>query len=461
VAAIEARPFAVRRVLVGGWLVTRAVLLLGMILGHSYCDPQFYNYAGQLAAGRWPYRDFAVEYPPLAMALLLLPAVPLLPFSSIAPRPDPAFTPPITHIPHPDPLRYGAYGISFALMLLAIDAATLWLVCRAARRHVPGDKAGLRSGLLYIALVFLSGAALQKFDLVAGTLCLVALLALVEDHDAAAWGAVALATLVKGFPLLLLPILIGYRLYCSRRAVLPAALRSSARALRAGMTSFATILAGCTLLVVLVAGVPPLLHTLTYHTDRGTEIESLYANGILALGWLPGLAVSTAFHAADLSRVVHSRLEPLVAPLSLIIVALFLLAVYLGFWRAVSRGRSWQHLDQSYFQLAATGICATLLAFLLAFRALPAHYLLDVLPVACLIRLPQPQLQRVWLVSLCLVAIAGQMLTVSGIWHALVIELQPWAVLLLSLRNLAWMLAFGALILALWQWPRRTRGAMG
>lgn len=118
----------------GVWGMTRAIMLLNLIIGHHYCDPQFFQYAGDLAQGRLPYISVPVEYPPIAMVLLLLPALPLLPFAGIAPRPSTMLT--------ATSVRYGAYGISFAIMMLAIDAATLILVMRTARRWTPGDRWG-------------------------------------------------------------------------------------------------------------------------------------------------------------------------------------------------------------------------------------------------------------------------------------------------------------------------------
>ena len=124
------------------WGVTRIILLAAAIIGQRYCDPQFYHFAGQLAAGQFPYHDYRVEYPPLAVLLTLLPALPLLPFAGIAPRPDPAFHAGVTSLPAPDPLRYGAYGVSFAVMMLLVDALTLWLVMRVGRRIASGDASG-------------------------------------------------------------------------------------------------------------------------------------------------------------------------------------------------------------------------------------------------------------------------------------------------------------------------------
>ena len=118
-------PVRADRILLVCWALTRLILLLGMIIGAHYGDPQFYKYAGEFAAGKLPYRDFTVEYPPVAVVLLLLPALPLLPFTAIAPRPDAAFVALPTQLPMPDPLRYGVYGLSFAIEMLLRGVAAL------------------------------------------------------------------------------------------------------------------------------------------------------------------------------------------------------------------------------------------------------------------------------------------------------------------------------------------------
>lgn len=444
-SALDTDAHAATWTLALAWAATRLILFIGLLAGHSYCDPEFYKYAGLLAAGQWPYRNVAVEYPPLAMLLLLLPALPLLAFPGIAPRPDVAFNEPLTHLPQPNPVRYGAYGISFAVEMLVIDALTLWLVRRAARRHLASDPQGVRTGLLYIVLVFASGALLQKFDLVIGTLCLVAVVALAEKRTWLAWAAVAAATLVKGYPLLILPVLAGYELRQAHARSVLVAVKKRKRELSRGIMAFGVALAIPTLLVMLFAGFSAVVDTITYHTGRGTEIESLYANVILVLGWLPGLAVTTSFHPADLSRVVHSRLENVVDSASIAFLALLLVVAYAAVWRAI-----WRRRGAGDVQVLAISVICVLLAFVLSFRALPAHYLLVVLPIAALVRLPSPPFQRLWIGALVGVMALGQIVEI--IWHALV-DLAPWAVLLLSLRNIVWVVAFALLAMALWQWP--------
>src|SRR5260221_105369 len=85
-----------------------------------------------------------------------------------------------------DPLVAGrvlvwAWVLTRSLLLLALLAPVLWVA---------------------------SGALLQKFDLVRGTLCLLAVLGLWERRVRLAGAAVALAVLTKGFPLLVVPALL-------------------------------------------------------------------------------------------------------------------------------------------------------------------------------------------------------------------------------------------------------------
>ncbi|HEX6541077.1 MAG TPA: glycosyltransferase 87 family protein [Ktedonobacterales bacterium] len=462
-------PVLADRTLLVCWVGTRLILLLGMIIGAHYCDPQFYKYAGQFAAGQLPYRDFPVEYPPVAMLLILLPAVPLMPFTAIAPRPDPAFVALPTHLPMPDPVRYGVYGLSFGVEMLLIDVLTLALVRVVARRVNPGDRHGLRSGLLYLALVFASGALLQKFDLAAGALCLAAILALMNRQTAVAWITLALATLIKGFPILLVPVFVGYLVYQTDKPRLREALQHSWKRVASGLAWFGATLAAWTLIVVAGAGWDAVRETILYHARRGIEIESLFANVELLVGWLPGFRVQTDFSPLDLSRVVHSRLDGYADITSAAMMAGLTLLAYLAVWLAfqhIGRSPQWTSglggtsddalLDGSSIrairrnQVLLAGSAAVLLAFVLSFLALPAHYLLLVVPVLAGMSLPSRRSLAVLLASAGVVTVLGQV--IISIWPALR-DLEPWAVAILTARNVAWLTLFGVLAIALVRWP--------
>ncbi len=464
------------------WALTRGWMLLNLILGQHYCDPQFYQYAGDFAVGKLPYRDVAVEYPPLALVIMILPALPLLPFAGIAPRPDAN-----PHPLHPDPIRYGAYGISFGIMLVLCDALTLWLVTRAARRLLPRDPSGAWSGLLYMALAFASGAVLQKFDLIVGTLCLAAIVALLAERDGLAWATLAAATLVKGFPLLLAPLFVIWRLWPQggpTPSPSPSAdgagrsdngrrSRGSCRSLSAAAHPLsirrwgggrgvgppwivrAMIGGGIVSLVVLgpalaLGGVGALVHSVAYHTSRGIEIESVPASIILALGWLPGLGVTTVFDRLDLSRDVLSPLAGPVGALADPALVVLVLVIYGLFWYNASRvarpHSATRALSEARQRLVITAT-VILFIFILCFRAMPLHYILSIAPLAALVRLPRSA-QRRWLGALFAACLAGGI--VISCWHQLV-ALAPGIVLLLIARNAALVAATVILVgSALW-----------
>jgi alpha-1,6-mannosyltransferase len=468
-SALDARPGLASGITLGVWVATRLSLLLGVILAARNADPQFYDYAGKLAAGLWPYRDVPVEYPPVAIALLLLPALPLMPFPSVAPRPDAAFLN-ITHLPSPDPVRYGAYGISFAVEMLLIDALTLWLVQRAARKLAPkgGELAAAGAGMLYIVLTFLSGGILQKFDLAVGALMLAAVLALVNRRRGLAWSLLALAALTKGFPVFAAPVFALYELEMTGERDIRAALKVAWKPIAWGVAWLVGVIGAATLAVALFAGWAAVIHTITYHAARGAEIESLYASFALALAWLPGLGAHTQFNPADLSRILVSPLTPegsleTIATGIQILALLIALASLWFAWRSRARGAPNSHSEASdagtmagapYTLRAghalALGATLVTLAFIVTFRALPSHYLLDFLPLAPLIWLASRRWMAVWIGALVAVGAFGQVLIGSAIWQG-VVDLRPLSVSILEMRNLAWFFAFAVPLVALWQ----------
>jgi hypothetical protein len=431
------------------WGITRAIMLVNLIIGRHYCDPQFYQYAGDFAVGKLPYISVPVEYPPLGLLLILLPTLPLLPFGGIAPRPEAVADP-----MKPDPIRYGAYGISFGIFMLALDALTLLLVMRVARRWTANDATGRMSGLIYILLGMASGAILQKFDLAVGTLCLLAIVMLVERRAGWAWAFLALATLAKGYPVLLAPLFVVWMIYAKEwnRQTIQRALVGGGIA---GMVFVVPIM--------LASGIDPLLHSIMYHADRGIEIESTWASLMLLVGWVGGLGLSTGLSGSDLSLDIHSALE---TPLSLLalpaLIALTLIA-YFQFWRRlrVTQARFGaklngdEHSRQMLFTYLLHGVIAVTLIFLVTFRAFPAHYLLAVLPLVAVLRLPG-QYDARWLSLLVAGMILGQ-LAVS--FWVQIVALDPGSSLLLIARNV---LLVGSLVvllrtplLDLWKAPKK------
>ncbi|MGF1645426.1 MAG: hypothetical protein ACFCVF_00655 [Kineosporiaceae bacterium] len=213
--------------------------------------------------GAWPYRDFALEYPPLGAALFWLAGA--LP---------------------------GTYPTTFGLFMLACLAIAVagGLSTAHTLRLGPVHRAAL------VALAALTPFLLGT-DLVAARydLALAAVLAWVAataagGRWAACWALVAVGVLLKLTPLLLVPALLVMQAAGQRRAGLLATVRATVRAGWAGWAvAGAVLVAG--LGPALAASAPGTLRVLSYHLERPLQIEAVPATPILVDHVLRGTAV--------------------------------------------------------------------------------------------------------------------------------------------------------------------------
>jgi hypothetical protein len=407
------------------WGITRSIMFLNLYNGHHYCDPQFYQYAGYLAEGKLPFINYAVEYPPLAMIIMLIPALPLLPFPGIAPRPelDP-------HPWSPDPVRYGAYGISFAVMILIVDVLTMLLVRRLAQKWITSDTTGWTSAFSYVVLVFASGALLQKFELLVGTLILLAVLAMGERKEGWAWSLLVMATLIKGYPILLAPLFLIWMV-----ALRPLNWNVVRRTLiGGGVTSL--LLIGPFLIF---SGIEPLIMSVRYHADRGIEIESIWSTLLIISGWLTRLNPYSYYNPADLSADITSPLSQYLMIFANPIMIGLCIWVFIAFWQRldVSNERLPYFVRRSEHGKPVLAMCllhaslVVTMIFLLSFRALGLHYLVAILPMAAVVRLPG-KYTRYWIGCLIGGLIMGQLVVAT---FPQLIDLKLGAELILLARN--------------------------
>ena len=307
-------------------------------------------------AGGPPLSDAVrvVEYPPLAIGWILIPAV-FVP----APPADGVIT---------DALK-DAYKRAYRWVMLALDSLLFLIILRTGSRerallYVVGG------GLLYHVLY-------DRLDLVVGGLMLIALSLLVSTRHVL-WSFTALAAAIgfKVVPVAIAPIfliasipmaLFGWRPLLSR-ALLLAAL--------------------CALFFVpfyLAAG-EPVLAFLGYHAARGLQIESAPSALLLLLSYVGHeIRVVQGFGSYNLA----SSLSTLLASVSSVVLPLSLGIASLAFLRRVSRSPRSPHADalgtetfaQRYPRETASWVVLMVLIAMLGAKVLSPQYLLWLVPL--------------------------------------------------------------------------------
>ncbi len=386
------------------WAVSRLLLFLNVVVLRYSCDKVFWQYGNWTVLGvhgrhLLPYRDYTIEYPPLAAALFMIPGF----------------------------LRDRiAYAAGFALVMLVVDALTLQLVRVAARRlRLWSD--GWRAAFSYTILSLATSAILPKFDLLPGMLTLLAVLLLARGHDRGAWVALAAAVLFKGYAIVLAPLFLLYQYRVHGH-------RGWWRGPLAGLAVSAAVIVP----LFLVDGLK-MLKALLYHVQRGVEIESVYASVVLLAHGLYQVPVKVTTGAEVLSRDVFSGLNgPLVALLPWLF-GLAILATYAVAWVRLR--------DDPTPEALLLLSMAAIAAFIIAFKALPTHYLLWLCPMGA-VTLGRAR-SRTVLVTVAMCLALGFGAAVPIVWDALR-HFDPVAVGVMVARNIAIVTMFVLLLLRAW-----------
>jgi hypothetical protein len=199
--------------------------------------PVYKSYGDAIVhAGRVPYRDFAVEYPPAAIPAFILPSL------------------------------FGDYASAFAWTMCACGVALVAVVAR------------LRPlAALYVALapVLVGSLILSRFDLWPALLATAALVALVVDRPWLAWTLLGVAVAAKVWPAVLVPLALVYSLR-----------RGERRAPLAGVAAL-----GVALVPFAVVAPYGLWESLRGQASRPLQIESLGASLFTTFGH-PGVVSS-------------------------------------------------------------------------------------------------------------------------------------------------------------------------
>jgi uncharacterized membrane protein len=300
-----------------------------------------YYYSSKMVLGQLPYRDFAVEYPPLALVFMLLPRL-------CSANPD-------------------VYADLFNTEMLIFDLIGLLLITAITRQL---GKSIWKTLVIYtLALLALGPIIVVRYDIIPAVVLLAALYLFLRGHSSWSWAFLAIGAMTKIFPLVALPLLLISQIQK----------RQYTQVLR-GLGAF--VLAGAVIAIpVLIFSPQGLLGSLTYHTGRSLQCETTYASFLL-------LAQSLGFGSLEIvnssgSINVVSPLADALASWSTPIMLLLLLVIYWLYFRRLSREANSARADGAaglinFFFLAV-------LVFILSYKVFSPQFIIWFFPLVPLL----------------------------------------------------------------------------
>jgi len=352
---------------------------------HAFDLSIYYQDSLQLLRGRMPYRDFALEYPPLALLPFVLPRLAVF------------------------GLRINFIGYVWLFLIQNAIFSTLIAVAIA---QIRGRRAAGSALALYVLLVAVSAPLLPwRYDLFPALLTVLALLCLLRQRPGWAGIWLGLGVAAKLYPAVLLPIFGAYYLASKNRLALLRLALGSVGALAATLLPFVLIAPG------------PLLSFLRYHQLRGLQLESLPAGAIVLAHVLGMTPARIEFNYGALQVV-----SPLAGAVLSWILVIFVVLFCAVLANCLARFREEQAADGRVTSesLIAYSVAA-LLVFIVTNKVFSPQYVIWLLPLAPLLRLRQASA----LLAICVLTIVQFPFNYD---HLLDMELLP--VLLLNLRNL-------------------------
>jgi hypothetical protein len=300
--------------------------------------PIYETYGDATLRGDVPYRDFAVEYPPGALPVFILPSA-------------------VSGAGH-----FGTYTRVFEALMgicgMAAVGAVALILLRLERRRL---RLALALALAALGALALGPVVLSRFDLWPATLTVGALALLLYERRRSAFALLGLAFAAKLFPALLLPPML---IYVWRRL-------GRREAASGGLCFFAVAFACyAPFLVLSPHGV---WASLAGQASRPLQIESLGASVLLAAHQVSGVALTmgVSHGSNNLVGSVPHTLASAQAVLQPLVIAL----LWIGFFRGPAD-------RERLVRTCAACICA----FIAFGKVLSPQYLVWLLPLVPLVR---------------------------------------------------------------------------
>jgi hypothetical protein len=315
---------------------------------HQIIDTPLYQRDGDwMLHGSLPYRDFAIEYPPGALPVFVLPAIGNSDSSN----------------PSAEPYQVrAAYRRNFEFLMAACGLASLALTAIALRHlQFSNGRAAGALGLLALTPLLLGPVILSRFDLWPVLVAMAGLVSILVGFEWIGFLALGLATAVKIFPAVLLPI-----------ACVWVWRRWSWRELSACLGIFFAALAACYVPFVILAphGV---WHSVSVQLGRPLQIESLGAATLVGLHHLFGIGVGTVNGSG--SQNLDASGAGVIAIVQTALQAAALLGTWIWFARGEIKG-----------ERLVRASAAAIVAFVAFGKVLSPQYMIWLCPFVLLIR---------------------------------------------------------------------------
>jgi uncharacterized membrane protein len=314
-----------------GFLVSCLLVGHGLRDGSLYSDVHVYDrYAGEMTAGRVPYRDFFDEYPPLAQPVFLLARI----------------------------AGAANYALAFKaeMALCGVAAVVLAVVILRALRVTMG-RAAIAVAATAVAPLLVGPIFLNAYDLWPAFLLTAALAALVYARPRLGFALLGAAVAAKVYPVAVLPVALAYL---------------GRGRMRAPLLWFVGVLV---LVHLPFAGLGPggLRFSYWVQAKRGLELNSLGAAILLAAD-RTGIYTATIANRAPGSDNLIGALPDAIAVVSSLLVLAAIAAAALVFARS--------RRDARALVLASAAAVAGFVAFDKVFSAQYVDWLVPLAPLA-------------------------------------------------------------------------------
>ena len=309
----------------------------------------YFRYAALIRHGNIPYRDFSLEYPPLALVLFVIPFI-------------------FSHT------NAGSYISFFHLENLFISCGMVVLLSLWAwkQSRTPHRVAGVLA-IYSLFLCALGSIVETRFDLSVAFIILASLASFLTERYFLAWILVGAGIMIKLVPIILIPLflIVLYR-------------RGQLLKIWQGL-----LICASTILIIalpfLAASPSGFMSFLSYHDKRPIEIESTWAVAIMLWAKIDHNYLITTINSFA-SRNVVSQGTDLLALLSFPVTALFLLLLYFSFFRQSGCFQMQNSQDLIYEDLIVRFSLVAIAIFILFGKVFSPQFLIWLLPLAAMVQ---------------------------------------------------------------------------